>query len=50
VPAILENAKKWPYEPRPVGVIGASLLREGAVTYDFPRGLVWLRSIEESSN
>ncbi len=50
VPAILENPKKWPYAHRPVGVIGASLLREGAVTYDFPRGLVWLRSIEESSN
>lgn len=50
VPAILENAKKWPYEPRPVGVIGASLLREGAITYDFPRKLVWLRRVEEGSN
>jgi hypothetical protein len=50
VPAILENAKKWPYEPRPVGVIGASLLREGAVTYDFPRKLVWLRSVEEGTH
>ena len=50
IAAILEDPKKWPYEPRPVGVIGASLLREGAVTYDFPRGLLWLRSIEETSN
>jgi hypothetical protein len=44
VAAILENMKKMPYKNRPVGVIGASLLETTAVTFDFPRSLVWLRS------
>jgi hypothetical protein len=49
VPAILEEMKKLPYEDRPVGVIGASLLKQTAVTYDFPRALVWLRQVEDPS-
>lgn len=50
VPALLENMKRLRYRERPAGVIGASLLRELAVTYDFPRGLLWLRNVEGSSN
>jgi hypothetical protein len=47
VAAILEDIKKMPYKSRPAGVIGASLLETTAVTYDFPRSLVWLRQIED---
>lgn len=46
VPALVENTKKLSYEGRPAGIIGASLIREVAVTYDFARGLLWLRSVE----
>lgn len=45
VAAILADMKKMPYKSRPVGVIGASLLETTAVTYDFPRSLVWLRLV-----
>ncbi len=46
VPAILEEKKKLPYEGEIAGVIGASLLVELAMTYDFPRNLLWLRRLE----
>jgi hypothetical protein len=49
VPAILEDLKKMPYKNHPAGVIGASLLETTAVTYDFPRRLVWLRLIGDPS-
>jgi hypothetical protein len=48
VAAILEDMKNLPYKSRPIGVIGASLLRSTSVTYDFPRSLVWIRQIGES--
>jgi hypothetical protein len=47
VPALLDNMRKLPYgkgrKERPAGVIGASLLRDTAVTYDFLRRMVWFR-------
>jgi predicted aspartyl protease len=46
IPAILEEKKKLPYEGEIAGVIGASLLVELAMTYDFPRNLLWLRHPE----
>jgi hypothetical protein len=46
IPAILEEKKKLPYEGDIAGVIGASLLTELAMTYDFPRSLLWLRHPE----
>jgi hypothetical protein len=41
----LREMRKLPYGGEPVGVIGASLLRQLSVTYDFPRSLVWLRHV-----
>lgn len=47
VPAVLEEMDKLPYKKnRPVGVLGATLLSRLALTYDFPRNLVWLRAVE----
>jgi hypothetical protein len=46
IPAILEEKKKLPYVGEFAGVIGASLLVELAMTYDFPRNLLWLRRPE----
>lgn len=43
--AYLKNPKQSRKE-RPVGVLGASLLKSLAVTYDFPRRLIWLRAVE----
>ncbi len=46
VRARLSEMNKLPYDGKPEGVIGSSLLRELSVTYDFPRSLVWLRHVE----
>ncbi len=43
----LREMKKMPYGGEPIGVIGASLLRQLSVSYDFPRSLVWLRHVAE---
>ncbi len=42
----LGDMDKLPYPGLPVGVLGAPLLRHLSVTYDFPRGLLWLRPVE----
>ncbi|MGH9462748.1 MAG: hypothetical protein ACRD1X_16150 [Vicinamibacteria bacterium] len=46
VPVQLVEMEKLPYPGRPLGVLGSSLLRELSVTYDFSRGLIWLRTLE----
>jgi len=46
VPVQLVEMERLPYPGRPLGVLGASLLRQLSVTYDFSRGLVWLRTLE----
>jgi len=46
VPVQLVDMKNLPYRDRPVGVLGASLLLQLSVTYDFSRGLIWLRSLD----
>jgi len=46
VPVRLVEMEKLPYPGQPVGVLGSSLLRHLAVTYDFTRGLIWLRQTE----
>lgn len=46
VRSLVGDLGKLPYSGKPVGVLGASLLLRLAVTYDFPRGLVWLREVE----
>lgn len=48
VVARLGEMRRLPDGGRSVGVIGATLLRRLAVTYDFPRSLVWLRHGEKS--
>lgn len=42
----LGDMNKMPYPGLPVGVLGTPVLRYLSVTYDFPRGLLWLRSVE----
>ena len=46
VPVQLVEMEKLPYPGRPLGVLGSSLLRQLSVTYDFSRGLIWLRTLE----
>ena len=53
VPLAVVDMKELPYSKnpkkgkraRPVGVLGANLLKSLAVTYDFPRGLLWFRAV-----
>ena len=42
----LGEMDKLPYPGLPVGVLGTPVLRHLSVTYDFPRGLLWLRPVE----
>ena len=42
VALILVSMNELPYAGQPVGVIGADLLTQVSVTYDFSRDLVWL--------
>ena len=42
----LGEMDKLPYPGLPVGVLGTPILRHLTVTYDFPRGLLWLRPVE----
>ena len=42
----LGEMDKLPYPGLPVGVLGTPILRHLSVTYDFPRGLLWLRPVE----
>jgi hypothetical protein len=49
VPFFLGEMKDLPYEGKPVGVIGADLVRALSVTYDFSRDLLWFVAVEESS-
>jgi hypothetical protein len=44
----LGEMKQLPYQGEPVGVLGTPLLRHLSITYDFQRGLLWLRSVEEN--
>ncbi len=48
VAARLGEMKRLPDGDRSAGIIGATLLRRLAVTYDFPRSLVWLRHVGKS--
>ena len=60
VPAVLDEMGKLPYrrkgrqgqqgKTRAVGVLGATLLKKLALTYDFPRSLIWLRSPQPESS
>ncbi len=47
VPVQLVEMRKLPYQGQPVGVLGSSVLRHLSVTYDFARGLIWLRALED---
>jgi hypothetical protein len=42
LPVVLGVMKELPYGGTAVGVIGADLLLDLSVTYDFPRDLIWL--------
>ena len=46
VPVQLVEMRNLRYQGQPQGVLGSSLLRELSVTYDFARGLIWLRTLE----
>ena len=46
VPVQLVEIEKMGYQGQPKGVLGGTLLRQLSVTYDFKRGLVWLRALE----
>jgi hypothetical protein len=47
-PVLLGEMKALPYQGQPAGVIGADLLLEVSVTYDFARDLIWLVSLNEA--
>ena len=49
VPVQLVEMRKLPYQEGPVGVLGSSVLRQLSVTYDFTRGLIWLRKLEDKT-
>ena len=49
VPVQLVEMKKLPYQKGPMGVLGSSVLRQLSVTYDFTRGLIWLRRLEDKT-
>jgi hypothetical protein len=44
------DMKELPYEGKPVGVIGADILLNLSVTYDFARDLLWLVKVEKESS
>lgn len=47
VPALVGVMKELPYEGRAVGVVGADLLLDTSVTYDFARDQMWLVKVED---
>ena len=49
VPVQLVEMRKLPYQEGPVGVLGSSVLRQLSVTYDFTRGIIWLRKLEDKT-
>lgn len=50
VSVTLGEMKKLPYMEGTIGVLGAPVLRQLAITYDFPRGLLWLRRVGEEES
>ena len=50
LPVILGAMKELPYGGTAVGVIGADVLLGLAVTYDFPRDLIWLVPAKEEAS
>lgn len=46
-PFFLGTMRELAYEGRPVGVLGADLLRTLSVTYDFSRDRLWLVAVDE---
>ena len=49
MPVLLGEMRELPYQGSPVGVIGADVLTQLSVSYDFPRQLVWLTKVESAS-
>jgi hypothetical protein len=47
-PVLLGEMKELPYQGQPAGVLGADLLLEVSVTYDFARDLIWLVPVKEA--
>jgi hypothetical protein len=50
LPVLLGVMKELPYGGSAVGVIGADLLLDLSVTYDFPRDLIWLVPAKEEGS
>ena len=50
VPVLLGEMHELPYDGQPVGVIGADLLNQISVSYDFARDLVWLKRVEKDGS
>jgi hypothetical protein len=50
LPVLLGVMKELPYGGTAVGVIGADLLLDLSVTYDFPRDLIWLVPAKEEGS
>ncbi|HEY7818059.1 MAG TPA: hypothetical protein VIG29_07575 [Vicinamibacteria bacterium] len=50
LPVLLGEMKELPYGGTAVGVIGADLLLDLSVTYDFPRELIWLVPAKEDAS
>ena len=50
MPVLLGEMHELPYDGQPVGVIGADLLNQISVSYDFARDLVWLKRVEKDAS
>jgi len=50
LPVALGDMKELPYAANAAGVIGADLLLDVSVTYDFPRDLIWLVRVKEDAS
>ena len=47
---LLGEMHELPYDGDPVGVIGADLLNQLSVSYDFARDLVWLTVVGKDAS
>ena len=50
LPVLLGAMHELPYDGDPVGVIGADLMNQLSISYDFARDLVWLTMVEKDAS
>ena len=50
LPILLADMHALPYDGNPAGVIGADVLRQISISYDFARDLVWLTALGDDAS